>query len=55
MSGRSRLRAFFEANVGRIVTTDELRRAAGIIDYARRVRELRDEGMQIRSHLSRPT
>jgi 5-methylcytosine-specific restriction endonuclease McrA len=51
---RTKLRAFFEANVGRIVTTKELSAAAGIHDYQRRIRELRDEeGMQILSHNDR--
>lgn len=54
MSARSRLRSFFEANVGKVVTTHELRDVAGVSEYARRIRELRDEeGMQIRSHIDR--
>ncbi|NMC44990.1 MAG: HNH endonuclease [candidate division Zixibacteria bacterium] len=55
MSARDRIRAFLENNVGRIVTTHEIRKIAGISDYPRRIRELRDqEGMQIRSHRDRP-
>lgn len=51
---RRKLRAFFEANVGRVVTTKELSKVAGIHDYQRRIRELRDEeGMQILSHNDR--
>jgi len=51
---RTKLRAFFEANVGRVVTTTELSEVAGIHDYQRRIRELRDEeGMQILSHNDR--
>lgn len=48
MAARDRLRAYFEANVGRVITTYELAEVAGIKAYARRIRELRDlEGMQI--------
>ena len=51
---RTKLRAFFEANVGRVVTTKQLSQTAGIHDYQRRIRELRDEeGMQILSHNDR--
>lgn len=51
---RTKLRAFFEANLGRVVTTKELSKVAGIHDYQRRIRELRDEdGMQILSHNDR--
>jgi len=54
MSARDRLRDFFVKNVGRILSTQELREVAGISEYARRVRELRDdEGLQIKSHLDR--
>lgn len=54
MSARDRLRDFFEKNVGRVVSTQELSEVARINQYARRVRELRDdEGMQIKSHLDR--
>ncbi|HRQ73972.1 MAG TPA: HNH endonuclease [Phycisphaerales bacterium] len=41
-------------NVGRVVTTDELSEVAGIRDYQRRIRELRnEEGMRILSHNDR--
>lgn len=51
---RKRLRAFFESNLGRIVTSDQLRKVAGISEWARRVRELRDEeGLQILTHNDR--
>jgi len=54
MSARDKLRSFFEASVGRVVTTKQLRKVGGISEYARRIRELRDlEGMQIRSHIDR--
>ena len=49
---RPKIRAFFEANVGKVVTTKQISDVAGIHDYQRRIRELRDEeGMQIRSHV----
>jgi hypothetical protein len=53
---RSKLRAFFTANVGRVLTANQLRKAAGldVTEWARRLRELRDEeGMQILSHVDR--
>ena len=51
---RKKLRAFFEKNVGRVVTSDQLRKIAGISEWARRVRELRDEeGLQILTHNDR--
>lgn len=53
-SAKAKLRTFFENNVGKIVDTNTLREVAGINNYARRIRELRDEeGMQIRSHIDR--
>lgn len=54
MSARDRLRTFFEANVGTILDTHQLREVALISEYGRRVRELRDEeGMQIKTHIDR--
>ncbi len=53
---RGKLRAFFETNVGKIVTSIQLREAAGsdVSEWARRVRELRNEvGMQILTHNDR--
>lgn len=51
---RAKLRQFFQANLGRVVTSNELRAVAGISEWARRVRELRDEeGMQILTHNDR--
>jgi 5-methylcytosine-specific restriction endonuclease McrA len=53
---RAKLRAFFEANLGKIVTSKDLREAAGtdVSEWARRVRELRNEvGMQILTHNDR--
>jgi HNH endonuclease len=50
-SGRSRLRRFFELRVGQMVTKEELQIVAGITDYARRIRELRQEDhLNILSH-----
>ena len=54
MSARDIIRAFFEANVGKVVNTRQIRKVAKISEYARRIRELRDlEGMQIKSHIDR--
>lgn len=54
MSARAKIRSYLEANVGKVVTTDAIAEVAGIRDYPRRIRELRDEeGMQIRSHIDR--
>src|SRR3989338_243602 len=54
MSARDIIRSFLEANVGKVVTTQQIRKIAKISEYARRIRELRDlEGMQIRSHVDR--
>lgn len=52
---RAKLRAYFLANVGRILESDELRKVAGnISEWARRVRELRtEEGYQILTHNDR--
>jgi 5-methylcytosine-specific restriction endonuclease McrA len=48
---RGKIRAFLEANVGKVITTDQISQIADIRDYQRRIRELRnEEGMQIRSH-----
>lgn len=52
---RIRLRKFFEAHVGKVVTKEELSKVAKIYEWARRIRELRDdEGMQIQSHHDNP-
>ena len=52
---RSKLRAYFLANIGRVVDSAELRPVAGnISEWARRVRELRtNEGFQILTHNDR--
>lgn len=52
LGARTKIRSFLEANVGKVVTTNQISDIAGIRDYQRRIRELRDEeGMQIRSHI----
>ncbi len=54
MGARDKIRKYFIENVGKIVTTKQIRRIAGISEYARRIRELRDEeGYQIMSHNDR--
>lgn len=52
---RSKLRAYFLANVGRVLTSKDLMRASGnASEWARRVRELRtEEGYQILTHNDR--
>lgn len=54
-SASQRIRIYFEANLGRVLSSDELREASGnISEWARRVRELRDEhGLQILTHNDR--
>ena len=54
MGARDIIRKFFEKNVGKKVTTKQIRKVAKISEYARRIRELRDEeGLQIKSHIDR--
>lgn len=54
MGARDRIREYFIANVGEILTTQQIRKVAGISEYARRIRELRDEeGFQIKTHVDR--
>jgi len=52
MSARSKLRQHFLSNIGKVMNSDELREVAGgITEWARRVRELRnEEGYQILTH-----
>jgi len=51
---RAKLRAHFLANLGKVMDSDELREVAGTSEWARRVRELRDEeGYQILTHHDR--
>lgn len=51
-ASKTALREFLKANVGRLLTNVELRQAAmGTSEWARRLRELRDEeGFPIKSH-----
>lgn len=51
---RAKLRDFFLENVGKILNSDTLRQVAGVSEWARRVRELRnEEGMNIITHNDR--
>ena len=51
---RARLREFFIQNLGKVVDTATLGKIAGISEYARRIRELRDiEGFKILSYRDR--
>ena len=51
---RAKLRAFFLEHVGEVITSDTLREVAGVSEWARRLRELRnEEGFQILSHNDR--
>ncbi|MBK1833036.1 HNH endonuclease [Roseibacillus ishigakijimensis] len=53
---RAKLRAHFLANVGIVLHADDLRQVAGISEWARRIRELRnEEGYQILTHNDRST
>lgn len=55
MGARDQLRDYFLSNLGRVLESDELREAAGgISEWARRIRELRnEEGFQILTHNDR--
>ena len=51
---RAKLRSYFLENVGKVMSSDELREVAGKSEWARRVRELRnEEGYQILTHNDR--
>lgn len=51
-SASDRIARFFEANVGKVVTRDQIDYVSGIKEGSRRVRELRDEhGWPIASHI----
>jgi hypothetical protein len=51
---RAKVLRFFLSRLGHIVDSDQIRRAAGASEWARRLRELRDEfGYQIMSHKDR--
>lgn len=48
---KQRLREYLLANTGKVVTSSDLRQAAGVSEWARRVRELREqEGWLILTH-----
>lgn len=52
---KAKLLRYFQANVGRVLSSDELKEASGnVSEWARRVRELRDEqGYNIQTHNDR--
>ncbi len=51
---RAKLREYFLANVGKVLDSETLRKVAGTSEWARRVRELRnEEGMNIVTHNDR--
>jgi 5-methylcytosine-specific restriction endonuclease McrA len=51
---RAKLRTFLFANVGKVVDSDTLRAVAGTSEWARRIRELRnEEGLNILTHNDR--
>jgi len=51
---RAKLRSHFLKNIGHVMGSDELRIVAGTSEWARRIRELRDEeGFQILTHNDR--
>lgn len=53
---KSKLRDYFKENVGFVLDSDSLREIAGTSEWARRVRELRnEEGMNIVTHNDRST
>lgn len=51
---RAKLRAYFEANAGKVLDSETLRAVAGVSEWARRIRELRnEEGYNIVTHNDR--
>lgn len=53
MGAKAKIRKFFLENIGKVVTSKQIRDAAGsgVSEWARRVRELRgEEGWRIRTH-----
>ncbi len=51
---RTKLREYFVANVGKVLDSETLRTVAGVSEWARRVRELRnEEGFNIVTHNDR--
>lgn len=54
LGARAKLRGYFLEHIGEILNSDTLREVAGISEWARRVRELRDEeGYKILTHHDR--
>lgn len=54
IGSRTKLRDYFLANVGKVLNSDTLREIAGVSEWARRVRELRnEEGLNIVTHNDR--
>ena len=51
---RTKLREYFAANVGKVLDSETLRTVAGVSEWARRIRELRnEEGFNIVTHNDR--
>ena len=51
---RDKLRTYFLQNVGKVINSDTLRSVAGVSEWARRIRELRnEEGYMILTHNDR--
>jgi biotin operon repressor len=46
-SAKARIRAYLVDHVGKTVYGEELAEASGILAWARRVRELREEGLEV--------
>lgn len=54
VGAREKLRLFLIEHVGEVIDSDTLRAVAGTSEWARRIRELRDEyGYQVRTHNDR--
>ena len=54
LGAKAKLRTFLQANVGKVLDSETLRQVAGTSEWARRLRELRDEeGLAIHSHNDR--
>jgi len=53
LSARAKLLNYFKDNVGKRLTSDELRAVAGISEWARRIRELRAECYEIQTFKDR--
>lgn len=55
IGSKKKIERFLEQNIGRIIETEEIKQASGgVSEYARRLRELRnDEGWQILTHSDR--